>query len=88
MASILWTLLGVNTLLYVIVGRVLVSQPSWNRPELLRNTCVATILACMPIVGFIGLPIAGFLAPLHRPWGYLAAAIGAFVFLSVRPASS
>jgi hypothetical protein len=76
--------LVITTLLYVLVGKYAVSQPSWNRPSIFWNGYVMTIAVLLPIAGFIGVVIAGFVIT-NNGWWYLFASVLAFVAFAVKP---
>jgi hypothetical protein len=78
--------LPINVAIYIVVGTVFVSQASWNRPAIFRNEIATKLAGWLPMAGFVGLPIAGFLFH-NSPWWFLAADIGVVVAFAVRPST-
>lgn len=87
MEVVLWILFTVSAGLYWWVGKVFVSQPKHNHPQLFWNPAVAETLVTAPLLGLGAVAVGGFLFTTSG-WWFLGAAVAAFVLLGVRPGAS
>jgi hypothetical protein len=80
----LWLALSIITLLYIWVGRVLVSQPPDNRPPIFYSDAAAAAGMAAPLIGYVAVTAAGFLFT-EAGWFYLGAAVLAYWIFAVKP---
>ena len=66
------------------VGRVFITQPDWNVPEIFRNRVAARMLVIGPQVAFLALVISAFYFVRH-PWWYLFSSIAVFILVASPP---
>lgn len=66
------------------VGRVYMTQPSFNHPDIFRNPTVAAILVYGPIAAMVVMVVLAFLLTDH-PWWFLALSIAGWVACSPSP---
>jgi hypothetical protein len=83
----LWILFAVSTALYWWVGKVFVSQPKHNHPQLFWNQTVAETFVIAPLLGLGAVAVGGFVFTTNG-WWFLGAAVAAFLLLGVRPGAS
>ena len=86
MEVFLWILFGASAALYWWVGKVFVSQPKFNHPQLFWNPAVAKTLVAAPLLGFGAVAIGGFVFTANG-WWFVGAVVAAFVLLSARHAT-
>lgn len=79
------TVLIFSTALYWWVGKVYVSQPRFNHPQLFYNSILATVLVYLPYFGFLAIVVSGFILTEYG-WWYLGATVAAFIAFAVKPA--
>lgn len=84
MEVVLWILFAVSAALYWWVGKVFVSQPKLNHPQLFWNPTVANALVTAPLLGLGAVAVGGFVFTASG-WWFLGAAVAAFLLLGVRP---
>lgn len=80
----LWLAFGAITLIYIFVGKLLVSRDQWDTPKLLWNPTVRLVAVALPFLGFAALVVAGF-AWTDKGWWLLVGSVVATVIFSVRP---
>lgn len=84
MEVVLWILFAVSAALYWWVGKVFVSQPKFNHPQLFWNPAVAKALVTAPLLGLGAVAVGGFVFTTSG-WWFLGAVVAAFVLLAARP---
>ncbi|MFE8073524.1 hypothetical protein QQM79_20955 [Marinobacteraceae bacterium S3BR75-40.1] len=80
----LWVIFVVSSGLYWWVGKIFISQPDYNVPQIFRNPMAARTFVLFPQLGFVAVVISGFVFTEHG-WWFLGAIIGAVVLFSSRP---
>ena len=83
--AFLWTVLAINTAVYVYVGRFVISKPQHLRPMLFWNPTMLFIAGVAPPSIFVALVAAGF-ALTDSGWSLLIASVIAYIVFAVRPA--
>lgn len=58
--ALLWIVFGINTAIYVYVGRFVVSKPRHQHPLFFQNPAVLQIAGVAPPCAYIVVTIAGF----------------------------
>ena len=86
MSADVWVslLLLVNSVIYIWVGRNLVSREAYDLPRIFWNPTSRLIAAYLPFLGFIAVILAAFATTSHG-WWYLAATAAVFFLFAVRP---
>jgi hypothetical protein len=81
---LLWIAVGLATLVYRWVGRILIGQPAFNRPPIFYNESTATAAIAAAPIAFVAIIALGFLLT-ESGWYYLSAVAILCVVFAVRP---